>query len=103
MIVVIAGKAEADLEQIGDYIAEDNPTRALSFVRELRECCENLADMTKAFPLVPRYEHLGIRRRVHGNYLIFYRVGAAEIEVLHILHGAMNIEPFLFPIKPSGS
>ena len=46
---------------------------------------------------MPRYEHLGIRRRVYGSYLIFYRVRTAEIEVLHILHGAMNYEPLLFP------
>lgn len=30
------------------------------------------------FPLVPRYEGHGIRRRVHGNYLIFYRVAEQE-------------------------
>ena len=28
--------AEQDLEAIADYIAADNPGRALSFVRELR-------------------------------------------------------------------
>jgi len=40
MKVLITAEAEADLEAIGDYIARDNPARALSFVRELyqREC-----------------------------------------------------------------
>ncbi len=28
--------AEFDLEEIGDYIARDNPSRAVSFVREIR-------------------------------------------------------------------
>ena len=32
--------AEAELEAIGDWIAEANPTRALSFVIELRRRCE---------------------------------------------------------------
>jgi toxin ParE1/3/4 len=36
MRVVISPLAERDLEAIGDYIAEDNPARALSFVAELR-------------------------------------------------------------------
>jgi toxin ParE1/3/4 len=36
MIVVISDAAEAELEAIGDWIAEANPTRALSFVMELR-------------------------------------------------------------------
>lgn len=97
MIVVFAGDAEADLEHIGDHIAEGSPGRAFSFVRELRERCERLADMPKRFPLVPRHEHTGIRRAVHGNYLIFYRLSAETIEILHILHGARDYEAILFP------
>jgi toxin ParE1/3/4 len=96
MGVVLSGEAEADLERIADRIAQDNPSRALSFAKELRERCETLADFPEGFPLVSRYAHHGIRRRVHGAYLIFYRVGATQIEVLHILHGAMNYEPLLF-------
>ncbi|WP_347968191.1 type II toxin-antitoxin system RelE/ParE family toxin [Mesorhizobium sp. CC13] len=33
-----------------------------------------------------------IRRRVHRDYLIFYRVNAERIEILRILHGAMDYE-----------
>jgi toxin ParE1/3/4 len=40
MIVVIGDAAEAELEAIGDWVAETNPTRALSFVMELRRRCE---------------------------------------------------------------
>lgn len=97
MIVVIAQEAEADLESIGDHIAQESPERAVTFVRELREACEKLGDMSKRFPLVARYEQAGIRRRVHGNYLIFYRVGIETVDVIHVLHGAMNYEPLLFP------
>ena len=28
---------ESDLQSIADYIAEDNPVRAVSFIREIRE------------------------------------------------------------------
>lgn len=97
MIVTLTAAAEADLEHIGDYIAQDNPPRAVSFVRELRERCERLADTPKAFQLVPRFEHTGVRRRVHGRYLIFYRIGPKTIDVIHILHGAMDYEALLFP------
>jgi plasmid stabilization system protein ParE len=97
VIVVITEEAEADLEQLGDAIAVDSPLRAISFVRELRERCEGLAEFPRAYPLVPRYEDSGVRRRVYGNYLIFYRTGAESIDVLHVLHGAMDYEPLLFP------
>jgi plasmid stabilization system protein ParE len=46
---------------------------------------------------VPRYEHWGIRRCVHGNYLIFYRVREESVDIVHILHGATDYESLLFP------
>ncbi|EYR79541.1 type II toxin-antitoxin system RelE/ParE family toxin [Shinella sp. DD12] len=97
MKVVIAAEAVSDLEHIGDYIAADNPVRAESFVRELLARCHALAHMPRAFPLVPRYEHTGVRRRPHGDYLIFYRVGADVVDILHVLNGAQNYEAILFP------
>ncbi len=53
--------------------------------------------MPEAWPVVSRYEKHGIRRRVHGRYLIFYRIDAGRITVLHILSGAMDFEAILFP------
>lgn len=97
MIVFVSREAESDLEAIGDYIAKNNPSRAAAFVRELREQCEGLTDMPRAFPLVPRYEDHGIRRRVYGNYLIFYQVEVERIVVLYVLHGAMDYAAILFP------
>ena len=97
MKLVFLPAAKADLVSIAKYIGRDNRARALSFVKELRQICHRLPDMPRAWPLVPRHERSGIRRRVHGNYLIFYRIVADRIEILHILHGAMDIEAVLFP------
>lgn len=99
MIVRILPDAEADLEAIGDYIARDNPHRALTFVKELRNMCNDLAEMSLAFPLVPRYEHMGVRHRVYGSYQIFYHVvdESALVDVLHVIHGARNYGSILFP------
>ena len=99
MIVTITAEAEADLEQIAIYVAEQSPRSALELVRALRERCETLLDAPRGYPLVPRYEHLGIRRRPFGRFLIFYR-GTDAIEVVHILHGlhgARDYESLLFP------
>lgn len=91
--------AESDLEAIADYIARDNPRRALSFVRELRDKCLRLAHMPEAYPLVPRYEAQGVRLRVHGRYQIFYRITGQppRVDVLHILHQARDHTALLFP------
>jgi toxin ParE1/3/4 len=97
MIVRVTDEAEANLEVIGNEIAKDNPERAVSFVRELLQSCEGLAEFPERFPLVARYETKGVRRRLHGNYLIFYRVEAEQVVVLNILHGAQDYAAILFP------
>ena len=96
MIVVISRAAEADLESIGDWIARDHPIRALTFVRELRQRCESLIHGPYRYSRVPRYEHLGIRRRVYRDYLIFYRIIDDTIEILHVIHGAREYKSILF-------
>jgi plasmid stabilization system protein ParE len=97
VIVVVTAEAETDLENIASYVAEQSPRSALTLIRGLREKCESLADAPRAYPLVPRYEHAGIRRRPFGSYLIFYRVSDDAIEVIHVLHGARDYESLLFP------
>jgi len=39
----------------------------------------------------------GLRRLSHGNCLIFYRVTEHQLEVVHVLNGALDYEPLLFP------
>jgi plasmid stabilization system protein ParE len=97
MIVVITAAAEHDLESIADRLAQDSPTRALTFLAELRRRCATLIDALEGYALVPRYEVLGIRRRPYRDYLIFYRVAGEIIEILHVLRGARDYEAILFP------
>ena len=97
MIVVLTEAAIADLVAIGRYIKADNPQRAETFVAELESRCHQLGTMPKAFPLVPRHEGSGVRRRHYRDHLIFYRIDADTIEVLHVLHGAQDYTAILFP------
>jgi len=43
-VIVVAAEAEADLEHIAAYVAEQSPRSALTLVRELRERCQSLQD-----------------------------------------------------------
>ena len=95
MKVRLTQQARTELGSIGDHIAKDNPVRAVSFMRELLACCASLGDAPLGYPLIPRYEQHGIRRRVHGNYLLLYRVVADQVVVLHVLHGARDHLPLL--------
>jgi len=99
MRVVFSQQAKDGLREIALFIARDNKARALSFVGELRAKAQDIGRMPRAFPLVPRYEHHGIRRRPHGSYLIFYRVEDDRVSIVHILHGARDYEALLFPVE----
>jgi plasmid stabilization system protein ParE len=101
MIVVLTETAIQDLVAIGRYIAEYNPQRAETFVADLQSRCHQLGTMPKAFALVPRHEDTGIRRRPYKNYLIFYRIAGAALEILHVLHGAQDYESILFGEEPT--
>lgn len=85
MKVVLSSRATADLKEIGRFIALDNPARAASFVTELREVAVRLADLPLGFPLVPRYEAHGIRRRSFRGYGILYSVLPDRVFVHRII------------------
>ena len=87
-------QAERDLDGIKDYIARDNPRRALSFIRELRRVCERLADnplMGRARPeLRPN-----LRSFPYGDYLIFYRPLRDGVSIVRVLHGSREASRLL--------
>jgi len=90
MRVTLSPLAERDLEAIGDYIAEDNPSRALSFIAELRAQCATIAKAPQAYRARPELGE-GLRSCAHGNYVIFFTVTKARLTIVRVLHGAMDI------------
>ncbi len=90
--VVFSLPARADLQDITDYIAENNPERAISFVGELERFCRSMGD----FPHLGRScEDMGFptfRRFPYGNYVVFYRIKGEAVDILRILHGAMDAQ-----------
>jgi plasmid stabilization system protein ParE len=95
MNVLITLAAEADLLTIGTWIAEDNPSRAETFVEDLRQACKSIGDMPLAYPSVERHKRRRLRRRPYRDYLIFYRIRDEHVEIVHVLHGARDYEAIL--------
>jgi toxin ParE1/3/4 len=84
-------EAKRDLEEIHDFIAQDNPTVALSFINWIQEKCHTVA----ASPEIGRKrEELGMELRSFPikNYIIFYRIKNANIQIIRILHAARDVE-----------
>ena len=88
--VALTDLAEADLEEIGLYIAQDNPNRALSFVAELRKSCFELDRLAEVYPVLFLDQGRAVRRRVFGRYLIFYHIRDNDVIVARIMHGSRD-------------
>ncbi|MEQ1887979.1 MAG: type II toxin-antitoxin system RelE/ParE family toxin [Alphaproteobacteria bacterium] len=88
--LIITPLAESDIEEIGDYIAKDNPDRAFSFIVELRGQCQKIALSPQAYRL---RRELGddIRSCAHGNYVILFSHDEKDVRILRIMHGARNL------------
>jgi len=87
---LVSPLAEQDIESIGDYIALDNPHRALTFIAELRGQCGTIAASPKAFRARPELGE-SIRSCAYGNYVIFFQ-DVETVCIVRVLHGAMDIE-----------
>lgn len=86
---VISPLAAQDLEGIGDYIAQDNPHRAITFIVELRSQCDRIAASPKACRSRPELGE-NIRSSAYGNYVIFFQDTPVELCIVRVLHGAMD-------------
>ncbi len=84
-------KAVADLEEISEFIARDNPVRAVSFIDELMGVCARIGERPRAFP---RRDDLakGLRQAVHGRYLVLFTADDKGVVIERVLHGARRLE-----------
>ena len=94
--LVLSPRAAADLEEIADYIARDNPVRAATFVSELEAKCRAVAAAPELYPARPDLAP-GLRMAVHGRYLVLYRdpPGENTVRVVRVLHSARNVPRLL--------
>lgn len=90
----VAEEAKRDLADIGRHIAEDNPTRALSFVDELTAKFRIIAERPLTFPAREGW-HPELRSALHRPYVILFRVASDHVEIARVFHGARDIPNLL--------
>ncbi|MBI5509902.1 MAG: type II toxin-antitoxin system RelE/ParE family toxin [Deltaproteobacteria bacterium] len=86
--------AEADLEEIWGYIADDSPAAADRLVDEILDKSETLV----LNPELGRSRdeiRPGLRCLPVGRYLIFYKVAGADIAVVRVLSGYRDVAALL--------
>jgi toxin ParE1/3/4 len=94
MRVELSRFIESDLEAIADWIAEDNPRRAVTFIQEIREAFGRIANGPLQYQLRPDIgEHARIA--IVGNYVILFRVGDKAIHIERVVFGGRDLPPLL--------
>lgn len=97
--LLVREQAWSDLEELGGFIAKDNPAAASEVVRQLRLSFEQLARMPKLGRVVRKIETTEELRMwlspAFRSYLIFYRELPDGVEIVRVLHGARHIRRIL--------
>jgi toxin ParE1/3/4 len=93
--IEVSSLVEGDLDEIADYIAQDNPRWALSFLREIREQILALGRRPLRFRLRTELEE-DARVALVGRYGILFRIhdDAVRVErVVYVAHDLLALFP----------
>ena len=92
--VEITRHAEADLETIYAYIAQDNPTAALGFVEAIEHQVASLEQFPLRAAVIPEAGDLGVsyRHMIHGPYRTIFRIEGKRVYILRVIHGSRLLD-----------
>jgi toxin ParE1/3/4 len=83
--------AEGHLDAIYSYIAQDSP----EYAKRMVDCLTRRTQQIATFPLsgrrVPEYDLDQIREVIEGSYRIIYHIKSDRIDVIAVIHAAMNV------------
>ena len=87
---------EGDLDGIADYIAQDNPNRAVTFIQDIRAKFHDIQRNPLIYQLRP---DIGEEARVVtiGNYAILFRVMGEVVRIERVAYGGRDL-PNIFTV-----
>jgi toxin ParE1/3/4 len=87
---------EGDLDEIAAYIAQDNPGRAVTFIRDIRAKFYDIQRNPLTYQLRP---DIGEEARIAtvGNYAILFRVIDEIVRVERVAYGGRDL-PGIFDL-----
>ena len=87
--IVWTDQAIQDLNDIGEFIANDSERYAREVVQTLFESVHLLESHTKAGKIVPEYGLTHLRELIRGSYRVVYRiVDKYRIDIITVHHSA---------------
>jgi toxin ParE1/3/4 len=89
--------ADKDFLSILDWIAKDNPGRAVEFVERIEKRIEKLEThpFLGVIPRHPKLRDYGYRILIIEKYLVFYVVRGRTIRIHRVIHGSRHYEGLL--------
>ena len=83
--------AEGHLDAIFKYIAQNSPEYAKRMVDRITRRSQQIAEYPLSGRRVTEYDFNQIREVIEGSYRIIYHIKSDQVDVLAVIHGAMNI------------
>jgi toxin ParE1/3/4 len=83
--------AETHLDAIYTHIAQDSPEYAKRMVDRLTRRSQQIGQSPFSGRRVPEYDIDQIREAIEASYRIIYYIKSDQIDVLAVIHGAMNV------------
>ncbi len=80
-----------DLEQLASYIAADSPHWAEATLARIIATAEKATAFPASGRVVPEYDDPDVREVLWRHYRIIYAIGAGELVVLTVIHGARRL------------
>ncbi|MCL2640198.1 MAG: type II toxin-antitoxin system RelE/ParE family toxin [Phycisphaerales bacterium] len=92
----VSPETASDLEEIWNFIAQDNPIAANRVIEQILDVFRRLADTPR---MGRQREELaaGLRSHPFGNYIILYKIRGEYIEITRIIHSARNLHAIFHP------
>ena len=83
--------AEAHLDAIYAYIAQDSKTYALRTVDRITKRSIQIGEYPQSGRRVPEYDLDQIREVFSDPFRIIYYIKPDQIDIIGVIHGAMNV------------
>ena len=92
MTIEWTAPAEADLDEIFDYIARDAPVYAEQYLDRILDTVATLYEHPKIGRVVREAGADHIRELIYRSHRIVYAIEADRIAILAVIHGRRDIE-----------
>lgn len=80
-----------DLERTVDYIAQDSPTYAASFARQIWQMAQSLDELPERGRIVPELGDQNVRELLPSSYRLLYEIREDTVYILGLIHGARDL------------